>query len=204
MKPRVPEVVECPITRQAGPGSVSMLLVAIVMACAVVSGLSAETPASNAPDVGEIYQRYIDTAWEKAGEGKNPSSSCAALKGRIAGTGETDAFKALFACNVDIPTRYFDAYLDKVEAGEKTCQEFMLDFMMGLTAMTVDSAKLLQIAEALSAEGHLDSELTETIGAAAENAVTDQGMKDPKRLIKDRLTDRTTELCPDIAPYALQ
>ena len=184
----------------------SPLFVAILALPALLAlgpGVGAETAGYKPPQVGETHQEYIDKAWKEAGEFHNPTMTCASMKGRIAGTGDSNAFKALFACNVDVPTRYFNAYLGKVEAGEKTCQDFMLEFMMGLTAMTMDSAKLLEIAGALSAEGHLDSALTETMGAAAENAMTEEGMKDPKRLIKDRLTERTTELCPDVAPYVL-
>ena len=126
------------------------------------------------------------------------------MKGRIAGTGDSDAFRALFACNVDIPARYFNAYLDKVETGEKTCQDFMTHFMTRLSAMTMDAGKLLKMAEGLSADGNVDAAVVETLGVAAEDAMTEEGLKDPKRLIKDRLSDRTKQVCPDIAPYILR
>ena len=101
------------------------VLVAVLVAGSLGSRVLGEIPAPGPPKVGDTYQEYIDAAWKEAVEGHNPTATCAGLKGRVMGTQDSSAFRALFACNVDIPVRYFETYLDSVEAGEKTCQNFI-------------------------------------------------------------------------------
>lgn len=164
----------------------------------------AETSSSGAPNVGEAHQQSIDRAWKQAVEGKNPSSSCAGIKGRAMGSTDAAAFRALYACNVDIPARYYETYLDQVEAGEKTCQDFMVEMMTQLPAMTMSTDAMQGVIDSMAASGDNEAAVTEALGEAAEEAMTEEGLEDPKRIIKNRLDGRTRELCPGFADVILR
>jgi len=41
------------------------------------------------------------------------------------------------------------------------------------------------------------------LGPAAAGAMEEGGLKNPKRLVKDRIAERTNELCPDFADVIL-
>ena len=113
------------------------------------------------------------------------------------------AFRGLFACNVNIPVRYFETYLDSVEAGDTTCQDFMTHFLTSLSAMTMYSSSLDEMAAKIETDGGEEA-LAEALGPAADEAMTGDRLEDPKRLVKDRLAPRVVELCPDIAAYVVR
>jgi hypothetical protein len=181
--------------------------VIVVVAVTLLLGFGAPVSASDdrveAPMVGERYQAAVDAAWDKAGAGEDPSMTCARVKGTVAGTGDPDAFRALFACNVEIPARYFDTYLDSVAAGEKTCQSFMMEIMTKLSAMTMSADLVVEMAEKLEQGADTETVVVDALGDAAAGSMTDDGLKDPKRLVKDRIAERTNELCPDFASVIL-
>lgn len=177
---------------------------------------SPSSPPSDAPQVGEPYQRSIDAAWEKAKAGENPTYSCAGLKGMTMGSKEPKsaeaAVRALFACNVDIPVRYFNAYLDKVEAGDHTCMDFMSHFVTQISAMTMSTDSFQSLFDTVAAESGAEAPTEEEAQAAAESlltsiatdAVGEEGPEDPERIVKNRLSDRVNGLCPDIAGVVLR
>ncbi len=165
---------------------------------------SANDEESKPPQVGDRYQASIETAWDKAGAGEDPSMTCASVKGRAVGTNDPNAFRALFACNVEIPARYFHTYLDGVAAGEKTCTDLMREVMTKLSAMTMSADVVVEMAESLEQGGDTESAVVDALGAAAEDAMKDGGLKDPKRLVKDRIAERTNELCPNFADIILE
>lgn len=181
----------------------------MILAVAASVLLLGITPSASAgddaapPSVGESYQSAIDAAWEKAGAGDDPSMICARVKGRAVGTDDPHAFRALFACNVDIPARYFDTYLDKVAAGEKTCQDLMREVMTKLSAMTMSADVVVEMAERLEQGAETEAAVVDALGDAAEDSLGDGGLKNPKRLVKDRIAERTNELCPDFADIIL-
>ncbi len=158
---------------------------------------------AEAPEVGDAYQSSIDRAWQKAVEGRDPSGTCAGVKGRTMNAQDAEAFQALFACNVDIPVRYFETYLDEVEAGAKDCQGFMVEVMTKLPAMTMSTDALNAMAESVAESGDAETAVSEALGPAAAEAMTETGLEDPKRLIKDRIDPRTRELCPQFADVIL-
>lgn len=180
------------------------VLAAILIAMSLGATASAESSSSGAPEVGDPYQKSIDRAWQEAVDGKNPSAACAGLKGRVMGTKDTTAFRALFACNVDIPVRYFETYLDRVETGDHTCMDFMTHFITQISAMTMSTDSLQKMADSLAATGDAESAVQDALGSAADEAMTETGLEDPKRLIKKRLTERTQAVCPDIAGVVLR
>lgn len=184
------------------PKNLVQTLLALLLTA--LPSVGADASESDAPEVGDLYQKSIDRAWQEAAEGKNPSSTCAAVKGRTMGSTDPSAFRALFACNVDIPTRYFETYLDQVEAGKKTCRDFMMEFMTKLSALTMSTDSLQQMADSMASSGDADSAVTEALGSVAEEAMNDTGFEDPKRLIKNRLSERTREVCPEIASVVLR
>ena len=167
---------------------------------------ASESPAG-APQVGQTYQGTIDRAWTKAVAGENPSSACAALKGRVIGSKDESesALRALLACNVDIPVRYFESYLDMVEAGDKTCMDYMTEMMTQLSAMTMSTDAIWRVLEKMEASGDAEAQAvaTEALTEVAMDATADKGANDPKRIVKQRLADRTNETCPEIAAVVL-
>lgn len=179
-------------------------LAAIFLALAVMPSGWARASSTGAPEVGDLYQKSIDRAWEKAVEGSDPSGTCAGVKGRAMNAEETESFRALFACNVDIPVRYFETYLDQVEAGEKTCQNYMVEMMTKLPALTMSTDALQEMADSVAATGDSEGAVSSALGPAAEEAMTEDGLEDPKRLVKNRLEERTRELCPEFANVILQ
>lgn len=181
----------------------SRLVTAISLALAAQFLGWAPASASDAPDVGDVYQERIDRAWQEAVEGANPSGTCAGVKGRAMNATDSQALRALFACNVDIPVRYFDTYLDQVEAGEATCQSYMIKVVTKLPALTMSTDSLQQMADSVSASGDSEAAVSSALGPAAEEAMTENGLEDPKRLVKNRLDVRTRELCPQFADVIL-
>lgn len=156
-------------------------------------------PAAGAPEVEPPYQEAINGAWAKALSGENPTHACAAIKGTAIGRRDSEgARRALYACTIDLPARYFHTFLDRVEGGEKDCQSFMMEVMIQLPAMTMDLSsfeKLLDEAEVSDqeAEGAAEELVASAFGATGE------GSRDPQKLIKERIATRTEEVCPDIA-----
>jgi hypothetical protein len=190
-------------TSQSLTHPISRVFALILLIVFAVSA-SASDERSSPPEVGDAYQETIDTAWEKAAAGNDPSMTCAALKGRIAGTRDQDAFPALFACNVDIPARYFHTYLDTVAAGEKTCVGLMREVMTKLSAMTMSADVIVEMAEKIEQGDDSESAMAGALRGAAGDAINDDGLKDPKRLVKDRIAERTRKLCPDFADTILR
>jgi hypothetical protein len=91
-----------------------------------------------------------------------------------------------------------------VESGEKTCQNFMREFITKLSAMTMSTDSLQKMADSMADSGDAESAVTAALGSVAEEAMTEKGLEDPKRLVKNRLSERTRELCPDIAAVVLR
>jgi hypothetical protein len=105
----------------------------LTMAAAAGLPALAQTSAGEAPDVGAEFQAAIDEAWREAADGTSSFEACAAFKGslhgRIRSQGDTElttrAARAIQACEVDVPVRYFQTYLDAVAAGEYSCSDFL-------------------------------------------------------------------------------
>lgn len=167
----------------------------------------AQTPPG-APQVGEDYQETIDKAWGLAVAGEKPTNTCAAVKGRVIGKKDRSeaALRALLACNVEIPVRYFETYLDKVEAGEKTCINYMMEMTTQLPAMTMSTDTIWEMLESMEASGDEEAQAvaTEALTDVAMDATADKDANDPKRIVKNRLTDRTQAICPEIASVVLR
>lgn len=155
---------------------------------------------AGAPQVSDRYQSSIDRGWEKAVAGDNPAYACAGLKGRVMGTGETadpEALEALFACNVLLPVRYFETYLERVEAGEKSCYEFSTEMTTKLPAMTLSVDSIQGMVDAMEEGG--EEAAAGSLAGAVDDATMEQGLTDPERLIKDRLEEPVRRICPDMA-----
>jgi len=170
-----------------------------VVLWSTIPGLAGTTDTQTSdkpPDVGEAYQKSIDRAWERAAEGRNPMTTCAMLKGKVMGSDSREAFRALFVCNVDVPVRYFETYLERVESGEKTCYNFLREITTQLPAMTASTESLQKMADSMATNGENPSAVTEALGSTAEEVMTETGLEDPKRMVKNRLAERTREVCP--------
>ena len=176
------------------------------------SGLDAEgaatpeaTSPSDAPRVEAPYQERIDEAWLEAVAGENPAATCAGVKGRATVSEPGSATRALEACNVDIPVRYFLTYVERVEAGETTCMSLMTEVMTKLSAMTISTEGFRDLAR--QGESADTSEAAAAgAGAAilAGAAASGGGANDPQRIVKDRLRDPVTRVCPEQADLILR
>lgn len=155
---------------------------------------------SGAPVVEDAFQDRIDEAWQEAVEGENPAYTCAGVKGRAATSERGSATRALAACNVDIPARYFLTYLDRVEAGEKTCRDLMMEIMTKLPSMTISTEGFRELAERGEGADTSDAAAVDA-GAAilAGEAAAGGGVDDPEQMVKDRLREPVTAVCPDEA-----
>lgn len=163
------------------------------------------TRASGAPEVEERYQERIDEAWRKAVAGENPATTCAAVKGRATASEAGSASRAVEACNIDIPVRYFLTYVERVEAGQRTCMNLMTEVTTRLPAMTISTEPFRELARR-GEEGEMSE--AEAAGAAtailAGEAAAGGGANDPQRIVKDRLRDRVTAVCPNEAGLILR
>lgn len=161
------------------------------------------TTATDAPRVEEAYQGRVDEAWREAVAGENPAATCAGVKGRATAAPAGSATRALEACNVDIPARYFLAYVDRVEAGEQTCMSLMTEVMTKLPAMTMSVEGFRDLARD---GGEMDSSQAAAAGVAmiAGAAASGGGANDSRRAVKDRLRDRVTAVCPGEAAGILR
>jgi hypothetical protein len=158
---------------------------------------------SGAPEVEERYQERIDEAWQEAVAGENPSATCAAVKGRAAVVEPGAADRALAACNLDIPVRYFLTYVERVEAGEATCTQLMTEVMTKLPAMTISNEGFRELARQAA-----DTSEAAAVGAGAAilagEAGAGGGANGPQQAIKDRLREPVTAACPNEAGIILR
>jgi hypothetical protein len=170
----------------------------------------AAAAAAEAPRVEPAYQKSIDRAWAKAVAGEPPGAACAGVKGRAVGTKNVaGAQAALDACNVDIPARYFETFLDRVDSGEKTCSDLMMQVLTQLPAMTMSTETFERMVEqgegvaqdSTEAETQATSAGAAVLAAAAEDAV---GESDPRKRVKQRIEGRVRKACPDIADTILR
>lgn len=167
--------------------------------------VAAAPRTSGAPEVEEPYQARIDEAWRKAVAGENPSTTCAAVKGRAAASRRDASARAMEACNVDIPVRYFLTWLERVEGGEKSCMELMTEVTTRLPAMTISTEGFRDLARRGEAADTSEAAATEA-GAAilAGEAAAGGGASDPRRAVKDRLRERVSAVCPNEADIILR
>ena len=101
---------------------------------------SSETlEASSAAETGSTsivaakYQKSFDRAWERAGEGRSPTSACAGVVGRAVGMLKTsatdgqpkaDALATLNACYVLAMARFVDTKLSADSQDPTLCMDF--------------------------------------------------------------------------------
>lgn len=130
----------------------TLLRALLVLTLAALPAAWTKASASGTPDVGDPYQTNIERAWQESVDGRNPSSSCAGIKGRTMAS--TDAMQG--------------------------------------------------VIDSMAASGDTEAALTEALGSIAEEAMTEEGLQDPKRVIENRLDSRTRELCPDFADVILR
>ena len=170
---------------------------------AVAEASSVEDAASGAPQVSERYQSTINRGWEEAVAGETPAYACAGLKGRVmaAEAVDAEAKEALFACNVLLPARYFETFLERIEGGEKSCADLMMAMATQLSAMTISVDSIQGIADALEADPESGGG---AVAAAVGEAVLQQGLSEPKALIKERLADSVRKRCPEMAAVILR
>ena len=136
-----------------------------------------------APDVGSAeFQGIIDKAWKEVSEGKSPSRVCSGLKGGVHSRVQYQdpdglvekATRAIQVCEYEIPLRYFEAYMDQVTGGTKTCTDFMRHFETEMTAVGIRLGSI--------------------------EKVKPRGTKD---LVLKPLAERIRKNCPEIAPWML-
>ena len=170
---------------------------------AVAESKSAEDAAAGAPQVSKRYQSTINRGWQEAVAGETPAYACAGVKGRVmaAQAVDAEAREALFACNVLLPVRYFETLLERIERGEKTCADLMMAMATQLSAMTISVDSIQGIADALEEDPEAS---TGAVAEALGEATLQQGLSEPKALVKERLADAIRERCPEMASVILR
>lgn len=101
------------------------------------------------------------------------------------------ASRAVSACNVDIPVRYFQTYLERVEAGERTCLDLVMEVSTKLPAMTISLDAFPEIAE----RGGVSHA---SVDAVAEAGAVLAGRGSSESIVRDRLRHRISEICPKV------
>jgi hypothetical protein len=203
MRGPLPIVVFCLLLSSTGCGGGESDSPANDTAVTEEPGTRLASSPNGAPTVEQAYQGRVDEAWRKALAGENPASTCAGVKGRAVRATPGSADRALAACNVDIPTRYFLTLVGQVEDGEITCRELMVQVTTRLSSMTVSVEALGDLAR--ESPG---ADTTGAAGAAAAvltgEAAAGGGGGDPRQAVKDRLRSRVTEVCPGEAGLILR
>lgn len=137
-------------------------------------------------------------AWSKAKAGENPSTQCAVLKGSLmaaAHNGSSNARDWMAQCNFDIPVAYFNALLDEVDAGDRTCHQFMTSMATQLSALTMSVDGLHNAMDRGSA-GDSDA-----ASQAMTGAVTSASSVGAKGKVKAALSRRAIATCPIMKMY---
>ncbi len=119
-----------------------IILGSIILSLAVSACSGGEADGNAAPAatqasatlVSADYRKSFDRAWERAGEGRSPTSACASVVGRAVGLLKTtategqpraDALAALDACYVQAIVRYVIATLSVEAVGATQCASLL-------------------------------------------------------------------------------
>ena len=141
---------------------------------------AAET--GSASIIGTDYRKSFDRAWERAGDGRSPTSACAGVVGRAVGMLKTsatdgqpraDALTALNACYVLAMARYVDTRISADSQGSELCMDL-------LRALTVHRRSL---------------------GGFLDDVGEDKAAYD--RRLNDLIGDKVRAACPDAATVLL-
>ncbi len=171
-------------------------LVSLGLLSACNSSTSGDESRASA-DAPTSTQTALESAWAKARAGENPSEDCTAVKARTISSDAPGVAKAAAECNYDIPLAYFNAILDDIEAGSKTCKQFRTSVMTQLTAMTMSVGGLKGITES-SQNGGADAGAA---SGAMRGAVTGDASQSAKERVKAALAERASATCPVMAMY---
>ncbi len=94
------------------------------------AGSSADTESASTAVVSADYRKSFDRAWERAGEGRSPTTACAGVVGKAVGRLKTtatdgesraEALKALDACYVRAMARFVETTLSVDSPGTQEC-----------------------------------------------------------------------------------
>jgi hypothetical protein len=149
-------------------------------------------PQTTVPDVELMHRKQVEEAWEKALAGSDPTTACAIVKSQAAAAGAEAAARAVAACSVDIPVRYFHTQLAQVASGSRSCEQVMLSMQSQLPALTMSLASVRE----LTGSDKDDSD--------ASSNPNDAAAADAPQLVKERLYDAVVATCPAQAADMLQ
>ncbi|MDD3518875.1 MAG: hypothetical protein PHQ14_11045, partial [Chromatiales bacterium] len=94
------------------------------------SGLAANVPADDRPQLADRYQEGLDQAWELADAGRLPCRPCTRVMGTAVSVmrnpaadrqARMEAVRAAEACYVQVAVLFIDRRLDAAERGETNC-----------------------------------------------------------------------------------
>lgn len=147
-------------------------------------------PQLVAPAVEPAYQNRVENAWQRALAGSDPTNSCAVLKSQLTVRGAAPGPRALAACNVDVPVRYFHTLLERAQSGQTTCAQVSSVMLSQLPALTMSQARVREM-------------LGSDTGSSSNSGV-DEAASDSARMVKDRLYDAVVATCPAEAAEMMQ
>ncbi len=158
----------------------------------IVDHSASSEPQTLPPEVESAHRSRIEDAWQRALAGSDPTNACAVLKSQLIVPGAAKAERALAACNVDVPVRYFQTQLARVQSGEATCEQVTMLMLSQLPALTMSLAR---VREMIGSD--------ETSGSVSGGAVVDPA-NDSLRIVKDRLYESVVATCPGEAAQMMQ
>ncbi len=165
--------------------------VAPTSAPAVEHSASSE-PQTFPPQVEPAHQGRIEDAWQRALAGGDPTNACAVLKSQLIVRGTAPGERALAACNIDVPVRYFQTQLARVQSGEASCEQVSMLMQSQLPALTMSLQRVREMVESDGASGDVSG------GTAVDPA------NEASRIVKDRLYDLVVAICPGEAAQMMQ
>lgn len=159
-----------------------------------------------APEVEERYQELVNRAWRQASDGRSPATTCAGIRARASRAAAGSADRALAACDIDLPIRYYTVLIERVEAAGTTCTELMLDVTTSLRTMTTSVQGLSDLARQAQAGDGTDTsaEAASVAASAVVIGAAGAGETDARRAIIEAIRERVTSACPDEAPIMLR
>lgn len=172
--------------------------IALAFSLSLLGGCSVSSTdsAAAAQTTSKTSNTALASAWSKAKAGESPATDCARVKGSLINDDSAAAGVAVAQCNFDIPVAYFNTLLDGVDAGDRTCNQFMTTMATQLSALTMSVGGLKRALDNNGA-GSADSAAT----AALSGALTGGSAASAKDKVKAALSRRAIAACPVMKMY---
>lgn len=178
------------------PPAASTAAPAPIPAPPATASMSSSEPQVLPPQVEQAQQSRLDEAWQWALAGQDPTAICSVVKSQALMGNPPE--RALIACNVDVPVRFFQTQLQMVQRGETSCDAVVALMQGQLPAMTMSLERLGELVRSGAAP---------TDGGASARAIatlSPEASGDSRQIVKERLYDSIVAICPGQAAAMMQ